>query len=488
MKNRLSVLMLTKNSAAYLERALDSVNEIADEIVIVDDYSHDPSRKIAKKTQATIYCRHDEDLGGQRSFGLSKTRYPWVLMLDSDEVVSPVLAKEIKRRLKVKPRFDAFRIPYHNHLFGRRLSRGGENYRVVRLFRKHAVTINSGLVHEHVEADEQRVGQLKHHIDHFSYQNLWQMAKKFTNYAVREAKSKRNRGEKSSWEKIVKYPIHMFWSRFVKDKGFRDGYWRLPLDLGFAYMEWLTYVVLALRSGRPVLDFQTGVERIGYIIVTFNTSAEEKSRLRHELRRIKKSKDMIYWIDNTFNNHGFAFGVNQGIRRATKDGCNLFMILNPDVSLRAVNRKKLLYAKDKFDIWGGVMRQNKKTYFGGTIDAWRLSGGLITQKPNFRFIKRDFVTGSLMMVKKSVIDRIGLFDEEYFMYYEDVDFCQRAQLAGLRIGIDSRLTYRHFETSKSYPQKNRWLDKSRWRFFWKYANWKQKLREIIRWPKTIIGK
>jgi hypothetical protein len=36
----------------------------------------------------------------------------------------------------------------------------------------------------------------------------------------------------------------MFWARFIKDKGYKDGFFRIPLDLGFAYMEFLTYVLM----------------------------------------------------------------------------------------------------------------------------------------------------------------------------------------------------------------------------------------------------
>jgi len=37
------------------------------------------------------------------------------------------------------------------------------------------------------------------------------------------------------------YPAHMFWARFIKDKGYKDGFFRIPLDLGFACMEFITY-------------------------------------------------------------------------------------------------------------------------------------------------------------------------------------------------------------------------------------------------------
>ena len=70
------------------------------------------------------------------------------------------------------------------------------------------------------------------------------MYKKFTDYAIREAKQRRLNGESTSLKKIVMYPPHMFWARFIKDEGYRDGLFRIPLDLGFAYMEFLTYMTM----------------------------------------------------------------------------------------------------------------------------------------------------------------------------------------------------------------------------------------------------
>ena len=74
------------------------------------------------------------------------------------------------------------------------------------------------------------------------------MYKKFTAYAFWEAKDKFKSGERSSLKKLILYPVHMFWARFIKDKGYKDGYFRIPLDLGFAYMEFLTYASLAIKN------------------------------------------------------------------------------------------------------------------------------------------------------------------------------------------------------------------------------------------------
>lgn len=244
MALHLSVVMITKNSGRVIRRSLESVKDIADEIVIVDNFSTDKTIDIAKGYGAKIFFRKEMDLGRLRRYGLSQAKGRWVLFLDSDEVVSPGLKKEIKLKINPSSSFSGYYIPYQNHFLGRVVKHGGEDYKMLRLFRRDRVLIKDALVHEKVEIKNGVVGQLKNKIDHYSYRSLSQMWKKFTDYALREARQKRKKGEKSSLKKIFLYPIHMFWARFIKDKGYRDGFFRLPLDLGFAYMEFLTYLLL----------------------------------------------------------------------------------------------------------------------------------------------------------------------------------------------------------------------------------------------------
>ena len=66
------------------------------------------------------------------------------------------------------------------------------------------------------------------------------MFSKFTNYALREAKQKRE-SRKITFSKLFLYAPHMFYARFIKDHGYKDGLFRIPLDIGFAYMELITY-------------------------------------------------------------------------------------------------------------------------------------------------------------------------------------------------------------------------------------------------------
>lgn len=227
-------------------------------------------------------------------------------------------------------------------------------------------------------------------------------------------------------------------------------------------------------------------KKIAFIFVLFKTPKKEIERLEKEVKNLKIKNYKIYFVDNTNSSRGYAAGVNIGLKKAIVDGYSLFVIANPDISFNDLKASEILKAEKYFDIWGLAVRQDGKIYYGGEIDKWRMSGGLIVQKPKKRFVDVDFVSGSLMFIKKQVIDKIGFFDESYFMYYEEVDYCFKAKKSGFRVGIDSWLVYDHFEISKQNNPKKQWyLFKNRTKFFWRYSNLKQKIREIIRIPKTI---
>lgn len=250
---KLTVLIITKNAEETIEKCLTSVHSFASEIVVVDDFSDDMTIKIAKGFTDKVYSKHQQSLGKQRDFALSKAKNNWVLFLDSDETVSNELRKEITSLLsKSKIQFNGYIIPYQNHFLGRKINFGGENYKILRLFNKNTVQSVSPLIHEGFKVDGE-IGILKNKIYHYSYRSLSQMYYKFTRYAYLQAYKNKLEGGKTSFRKILLYAPHMFWARFIKDKGYKDGFFRVPLDLGFAYMEFLTYVLMLfpLKTKKP---------------------------------------------------------------------------------------------------------------------------------------------------------------------------------------------------------------------------------------------
>ncbi len=217
-------------------------------------------------------------------------------------------------------------------------------------------------------------------------------------------------------------------------------------------------------------------------IVLYKTLQNELLRLKKESR---EKNITLRFIDNSRSNKGYSYAVNRALKNMLRSNHRLCIIANPDISLGQVSSQSITKTAQYFDVFGFGIKHDKKIYYGGKIDKWRMSGGLITKKPKQKYKSCDFVSGSFMVIKKEVIEKIGLFNEKYFMYYEDVEYCERARRAGFKVGIDSQTYYEHFENSQNNKKKDWYLFRNRLLFLLEYGSWKQKLYELIRVPKTM---
>lgn len=237
----LTCVLITKNAASTLARTLESVRPLAAELLVIDDMSTDQTAKIAASFGARVEQFPEPHEGRQRMQCLSRARTRWILSLDSDEVVSAELAREIRAVLAQKHPHAGYILMFQNHFLGHPVRYGGESYGMLRLFRKDAVTVDDTPIHSQFHLKTGTPGVLQHKLYHYSYRSLSQVFRKFTAYARREAGRKYGAGERSSIKKLTLYPLHMVWARFIEDKGYKDGLIRLPLDLAFGYMEFMTY-------------------------------------------------------------------------------------------------------------------------------------------------------------------------------------------------------------------------------------------------------
>lgn len=218
--------------------------------------------------------------------------------------------------------------------------------------------------------------------------------------------------------------------------------------------------------------------KIAVITVAYKTPEGLLKRLKQNLAQTKLKDYKFYIVDNTNKNIGFAAAVNKGIKRGLKNKANLFLILNPDIKIHKLEIADIKNSLKRFDIFGGVFTQNKKTYYGGIIDPITMSGGLSNKKVSKRYTNCDFISGSMMFITKYAIKKIGLFNEHFFMYYEDVEYCYRAKINKLKVGINTGIIYEHFETSKKMLSKEYYLTRNRLLFLYQYGNTSQKVREL----------
>jgi len=93
---KLSVGIITFNEENRIGKTLDSVREIADEIIIIDSESTDKTVEIALSKGAKVFVEKWKGYGPQKNSVLEKCKGEWILLIDADEVISPQLKEKIK--------------------------------------------------------------------------------------------------------------------------------------------------------------------------------------------------------------------------------------------------------------------------------------------------------------------------------------------------------------------------------------------------------
>lgn len=245
MSPTISVVINTLNEEANIKRAIQSVKDFADEIVVVDMESDDKTREIAKKLGAKIFSHKKTGyVEPARNFAISKAGSDWVFILDADEEVPPTLATEIKQRIK-SSKVDYYRIPRKNIIFGRFIkhSRWWPDMNI-RLFRKgfvswneiiHAVPLTQGVGGDFPEKEELA-------IIHYNYNSVEDYLMRMNRYTTHHAKIKVDEGYKFSWKDIVIKPMGEFLSRYFYGQGYKDGIHGLALSLLQAFSELSVYL------------------------------------------------------------------------------------------------------------------------------------------------------------------------------------------------------------------------------------------------------
>jgi len=200
------------------------------------------------QNNTTIITQVESNIGIRKLNLVSSAKGEWILLLDTDEVVSPELSKEIREVIKITPsRIHGYEIYYQNYVFGSPVYYGGEKYGKVRLFRRKYGTVTQVPIHEEVIV-KGKIGKLKNVLHHYSYRSPWQVITKFTRYAWLLAAEKQQIGEQLTLSKLFFYGLHMFWARCIEDEGWKDGWRGVVLAFLFGYMESMIYWLLLWRN------------------------------------------------------------------------------------------------------------------------------------------------------------------------------------------------------------------------------------------------
>lgn len=221
---KLTVTIITLNEEKHLPKALQSIESLAGEIILVDSGSTDKTLSIAKKKGCKIYTRKFDNYANQKNFAASKAKGDWILSLDADEEIAPELATEI-RQIPDQARDDggvvAYSIPRRNIILGKEIKHTRwqpELDRHVWLWRKGKAKW-VGEVHEELKVDG-KIGKLKHSKIHYQYETVSEFLEMMNRYSTRESKNK-----EFKLYNLLLQPIYNFIVRYFYRLGFLDG-WR----------------------------------------------------------------------------------------------------------------------------------------------------------------------------------------------------------------------------------------------------------------------
>ena len=220
----ISAVILTKNEEKVIDKCIKGV-VWCDEIVIIDDYSSDNTLEKIRKLKigkVKIYKHYlNDDFARQRNYGLAKAKGDWILFVDADEVVRPLLAEEIGQKIEGS-HMNGFWIKREDYFLGKNL-RFGETGKVklVRLARKGAGKWERK-VHEYWEVKGE-IGELKNPICHNAHSDLRDFVDNINYFSSMHADALKKEGKRSNLVKIIVWPVGKFWVNYVLKLGFLDG-------------------------------------------------------------------------------------------------------------------------------------------------------------------------------------------------------------------------------------------------------------------------
>lgn len=243
---RVSVIVITKNAAGHIERALRSV-AWADERIVVDCGSEDDTVNRARPLATRVEVHPWAGYGAQKNHAASLASHDWVLSLDADEAVTDTLRTQILA-LHPSPDPAAFRMPRVTRYLGTWI-RSTDWYpdRSVRLYDRRRARWDGRPVHEALIV-EGTVEDLTGELEHRPYANVSEHLGRMNLYTSLAADQMFSAGRRARAWHLVVHPPAAFLRNYLARGGVRDGVPGLIVSLTGAVYVLLKYVKLWERQ------------------------------------------------------------------------------------------------------------------------------------------------------------------------------------------------------------------------------------------------
>ncbi len=226
-ENKVSVALAVLNEEKNLRSCLESVKDLAGEIVIVDGGSIDKTVDIAKEFGARIIeADNPPNFHINKNKAIDGATEEWILQLDADEVVTQDLAAEIKKVISREDGINGYWIPRKNFFLGRFLTKGGQypDY-TLRLYKNGKGRLPAKDVHEQAVV-EGKTGHLKNDLLHLrdkSFSDYMERFNRYTDLLAQQLKEVKIRiGIFSFINYMFIKPLSWFLKAYLRHRGYVD--------------------------------------------------------------------------------------------------------------------------------------------------------------------------------------------------------------------------------------------------------------------------
>jgi glycosyltransferase involved in cell wall biosynthesis len=242
---KLSVVIITFNEEKNIGRCIDSVKNVADEILILDSSSTDQTVAIAESRGAIVKQEVFKGFIQKKNKAAELASYNYVLSLDADEALDPILSDSI---LRAKENFThrAYRMNRCSNYCGQFI-RHGSWYpdKKIRLFDRRIAAWGGTNPHDRIILhDNTTAKHLKGDILHYSYHSIAEHVAQNNKLSSLAAQSLFDKGENTNLFNVIVNPVWAFLLSYLVRAGFLDGLFGFVIAIQIAHMTFLKHIKL----------------------------------------------------------------------------------------------------------------------------------------------------------------------------------------------------------------------------------------------------